>query len=128
MHAEVEQVVIDRARMCHPFLSPVLANFANVYVEIGSDQSQSAPNAPLHSSTTDTNYGDSSWPLYAMYSKIVQEEDNKTAKLHQKSADGILIFVSPCVTPLFLRTSIGKHRAVYTRSLSPYFLRSHSQT
>jgi hypothetical protein len=80
------------------------------------------------SSTTDTKHGDSSWPLYAMYSKIVKEEDNKIAELHQKSADGILIFVSPRVTPLFIRTSIRIHRAVYTRSQSPYSLPSHSQT
>jgi hypothetical protein len=86
------------------------------------------PNQVPKSSTTDTKHGDSSWPLYAMYSKIVQEEDNKIAELHQKSADGILIFVSPRVTPSFSVPQLEKHRAVYTRSLSPYSLPSHSQT
>jgi hypothetical protein len=95
MHATVD---LEAIGMGHPSLPPV----------IGTGQSQSTPDELPHPSTTDTNHGDSSWPLYAMYSKIVQEEDNKIAKLHQKSADGILIFVSPRVTPLFLRTSIGK--------------------
>ena len=73
------------------------------------------------------NYGDSSWPLYAMYSEIVQEEDNKIAENHQKSADGILVFVSPCVARPFLRTSI-KHRLVYSLPPSQHCLRSQSQT
>jgi hypothetical protein len=65
-------------------------------------------------SQKDIDYGDSSWPLYAMYSKIVQEEDKKIAELHHKSIDGIMIFVSPRITPPFLRTSIGKQRLVYS--------------
>jgi len=32
-----------------------------------------------------------------MYSKIAEDEDNKTAGRWQREADGILIFVSPCV-------------------------------
>jgi hypothetical protein len=73
------------------------------------------------------NYGNNSWPLYAMYSKIVQEEDKKIAEYHQKSADGILVFVSPRIARPFLRTSI-KHRLVYSLPLSRYCLRSQSQT
>ena len=32
-----------------------------------------------------------------MYSKAAKEEDDKMAESWQKDADGILIFVSPCV-------------------------------
>jgi hypothetical protein len=98
MHTAIDLEAIDPARTDHPSLLPA----------IGSGQPQSTPDELPQSSTIDTNYGDSSWPLYAMYSKIVQEEDNKIAKLHEKSADGILIFVSPRVSRLFLHTSIGK--------------------
>ena len=40
---------------------------------------------------------DSSWPLYAMYSKIAQEEDKNDAEHRQQEADVILVFVSPHV-------------------------------
>lgn len=32
-----------------------------------------------------------------MYSKLAEEEDNKMVDRWQKEAEGILIFVSPCV-------------------------------
>ena len=38
---------------------------------------------------------DSSWPLYSMYSKFAQEEDDKIAERCQRYADGMLVFVSP---------------------------------
>jgi len=41
------------------------------------------------------HFCDSSWPLYSMYSKFAQEEDDKMAERCQTNADGILIFVSP---------------------------------
>lgn len=39
-----------------------------------------------------------------MYSKAIEEEDNKMAKTLQKDSDGILIFVSPRVD---IRISYG---------------------
>lgn len=44
-----------------------------------------------------SNYGDGSSPLFSMYSKIAEEEDNKMAGRWQSDAKGILIFVSPHV-------------------------------
>ena len=35
-----------------------------------------------------------------MYIKMTEEEDEKMAHRWQKDADGILIFVSPCITCL----------------------------
>ena len=39
-------------------------------------------------------FADSSGPLFFMYRKMAEEEDNKMAERWQKDADGILIFVS----------------------------------
>jgi hypothetical protein len=44
-----------------------------------------------------SNFGDSSGPLFSIYSKAAEEEDNKMVELWQKDAEGILIFVSPRV-------------------------------
>ena len=43
-----------------------------------------------------SNFGDSSGPLFSIYSKAADEEDNKMVERWQKDADGILIFVRPC--------------------------------
>jgi hypothetical protein len=40
------------------------------------------------------NFTDSSGPLFHMYVKMTEEEDDKMTKRWQKDADGILIFVS----------------------------------
>jgi hypothetical protein len=52
------------------------------------------PSQPLQG---ESNFGDSSGPLFSMYSKAADEEDNKMVERWQKDADGILIFVSPRV-------------------------------
>jgi hypothetical protein len=39
--------------------------------------------------------GDASEPLFSIYSKMVEEDDNKRAKRHQKDAEGIVLFVRP---------------------------------
>ena len=57
------------------------------------DHPQSTPN----SSSQEFNFGDSSGPFFSIYSKTAEEEDNKMVDRWQKDADGILIFVSPCV-------------------------------
>ena len=42
----------------------------------------------------ESNFGDSSGPLFSIYSKVAEEEDLKMVDRWQKDADGILIFVS----------------------------------
>jgi hypothetical protein len=42
----------------------------------------------------ESNFGDSSGPLFSIYSKAAEDEDNKMVDRWQKDADGILIFVS----------------------------------
>ena len=44
-----------------------------------------------------SNFGDSSGPLFSIYSKAAEDEDNKMVERWQKDADGILFFVSPHV-------------------------------
>ena len=55
---------------------------------------QSTSNQP---SRGQSNFGDSSGPLFSIYSKAADEEDSKMVERWQKDADGILIFVRPCV-------------------------------
>jgi hypothetical protein len=49
---------------------------------------------PDQPSQGESNFGDSSGPLFSMYSKAAEEEDSKMAESWQKDADGILFFVS----------------------------------
>ena len=93
-----------------------------------SDQPQPIQLLPLQSCQGEVNYGDRSWPLYAMYSKVTQEGDNKKAEHWQKALDGVLVFVSPHFTPKFLYTSIGNHRLAYSPPLLLHCLQSQSQT
>jgi hypothetical protein len=54
--------------------------------------------AQIHSSNRDfTLLSDSSRPLFSMYSKMAEDEDNKMATHWQNDADGIRVFVSPFV-------------------------------
>jgi hypothetical protein len=55
---------------------------------------QRAQNQPAQGGS---NFGDSSGPLFSIYSKTAKEEDNKNAERWKNDADGILIFVSPRV-------------------------------
>ena len=80
-------------RMCHPF--PDL--FPLSQTRVVDVQPQVIPNQPP---SGESNFGDSSGPLFCLYSEITKEEDNKMADRWQKDADGILIFVSPCLAIL----------------------------
>jgi hypothetical protein len=51
-------------------------------------------NQPLQGKS---NFGDSSGPLFFIYSKAAKDEDKKMVDRWQKDADGILFFVSPRV-------------------------------
>ncbi|KAH9989165.1 hypothetical protein BJV77DRAFT_1172701, partial [Russula vinacea] len=49
-------------------------------------------NQPLQGQIGQSNFGDSSGPLFSIYCKAAKDEDNKTVERWQKDADGILIF------------------------------------
>jgi hypothetical protein len=57
------------------------------------------PLSPGRQSQVETNIGDSSGPLFTMYTRLAVEEDNKMAERWQKDAEGILIFV--CLEVVF---------------------------
>ncbi|KAH9978282.1 hypothetical protein BJV74DRAFT_888331 [Russula compacta] len=78
--------------------------------DIHPDQPPSAQNQP---SQEGSNIGDSSWPIFSMYSKIAEEEDNKMTDRWTKDADGILIF-----TGLF-SASVAALLAVSIQDLIP---------
>ena len=42
----------------------------------------------------ESKFGDSSGPLFSMYSKAIEEEDSKAVETLQKDADVILIFMT----------------------------------
>lgn len=42
----------------------------------------------------ESNIGDSSWPLFSIYSDAAKNEDSEMVVLWQKDAEGIVIFVS----------------------------------
>ena len=52
---------------------------------------------PTPNQRGESNLGDSSRPLFSIYSKAAEVADDKKVKSWQKDADGILIFVSPRV-------------------------------
>jgi hypothetical protein len=61
------------------------------------EQPSSASNQPLQPGQGESNFGDSSGPIFSMYSKLAGEEDDEMVDRWQKDADGILIFVSPSI-------------------------------
>ena len=61
------------------------------------EQPPSASNQPLQPEQGESNFGDSSGPIFSMYSKLAGEEDDEMVDRWQKDADGILIFVSPSI-------------------------------
>jgi hypothetical protein len=63
-------------------------------VDVHHDHPMTTPNLPLQG---EPNLGDSSGPLFSIYSKVAEEEDNKMVERWQKDADRIIIFVSPGV-------------------------------
>jgi len=61
------------------------------------EQPRLASILPLRPQQGDSNFGDSSGPIFSMYSKLAKEEDDELVDRWQKDAEGILIFVSPSV-------------------------------
>jgi hypothetical protein len=66
----------------------------------------------------ESNFGDSSGPLFSIYSKAAEEEDNEMVGRWQKDADGILIFVSPYAAIYIFLCMNWSTRPVYFLPLS----------
>ena len=64
------------------------------------------------SSQGESRFGDSSAPLFTMYSKIAEEEDNKMIERWQRDSEGIIIFVRNICFRVVVRTNCGLCRLV----------------
>src|SRR5580692_2395981 len=69
-----------------------------IYADGQPGQPPSTQNQQSQPSRGGSDFGDSSGPLFSMYSKIAEEEDNRMTDRWTKDADGILIFVSHHIT------------------------------
>ena len=77
---------------------PVLRKFISVPLDFHREKSRSSQKqSSLPPSQPESNFGDSSGPIFSLYSKAAKEEDDGKVERWQKEADGILIFVSPCL-------------------------------
>jgi hypothetical protein len=74
----------------------------------------SAPYQQSQPSQRESNFGDSSGPIFSMYSKAAEEEDKNMADRWQKDADGILIFVRPRVSIILPFNISWDTRPVYS--------------
>jgi hypothetical protein len=100
-------------RRCHVYLPSYTYS-----VDGHRDQPQAVPTQPPQG---ESNLGDSSVPLFSLYSKIAEEEDNKLTDRWQKDADGILIFVSVHTTTSVVTRINGSTRPVFSLRPSPRY-------
>jgi len=77
---------------------PLCYHFISSHTFIVNDHEDEPRSGGNHPSFGQPNFWDSSTPLFSMYSKIAEEEDNKMAERWRRDADVILIFVSPRVS------------------------------
>jgi hypothetical protein len=79
---------------------------------------------PNQLSQEESNFGDSSEPLFSVYSKAAEEEDKKKVESWQKDAEGLLIFVSSSCRPSHIIAHKLEHvRPVYSPPQLPCSLR-----
>ena len=91
-----------------PLLVLAFVNSPTCNVDDHHEQSQSGQNQQSpqpHSPQGESNAGDSSRPLFSLYSKIAKEQDDDMTNRWQQDAKDILIFVSGPVS-ILTETSI----------------------
>jgi hypothetical protein len=80
-----------RRCVTHRFdLTPLISQLC--IVGGGGDYPMTTVEQPLQDKS---NFGDSSWPLFSIYSDAAKHEDKEMVERWQKDAEGIVIFVSP---------------------------------
>jgi len=80
------------AQACLISVWPVLLISLICIIDVPDDHSQLTSNPLLQG---ESKFSDSSEPLFSMYSRAAEDEDEKMVERWQKDAGGILIFVSP---------------------------------
>ena len=106
-----------------PLLVLAFVNSPTCNVDDHHEQSQSGQNQQSpqpHSPQGESNAGDSSRPLFSLYSKIAKEQDDeRTEQWKHEATDGILIFVSPPVShSCYFAHKFERYRPVYFLLLS----------
>jgi len=88
----------------------------NPPTDIPGEQTNQGPRPPaLTDPEKKVKAGDSSGPLFAMYSKYAEEEDKNMTEGWTKDADGIIIFVRPLVNFMYQWGLINElNRVVYS--------------
>ena len=80
--------------MCYLSLWTCPTDFINVYsgvTRMATARSVTVvvtPDQPLRSSEEESDYSNSSWPLYSIYSNIAEDEDNKMVERCQEMKMG----------------------------------------
>jgi len=86
--------------VCYPHLGFVVDKFLHCMVDghASLHQHQAPHMSPQTSSAQEEpTYGDSSGPLFKIYSKSADERDIRVFERWQKEADGLIFFVRPKV-------------------------------
>ena len=81
-------------QVSYPLARPQFALAKSLTCTVDRHLNRPVP-GPTQLSQGESNFGDSSGPLFTLYSEIAEEEDNKMAERWQKDAEGIIIFVRP---------------------------------
>ena len=98
-------------------------------MHVHPDQAEDAQNHQPQPSRRESNFDDSSGPLFSIYSKIAEEEDSRMGDRWQKDANGILIFVSPQAShPNSYAPKLERCRPVYSPLRSPHYSRCRCRT
>ena len=93
-----------------PFdLSPLISRLRTI--DDHRDHSMTTSNQPFQG---ESNFWDSSGPLFSIYYNAAKDEDSKMVEGWQKDAEGIIIFVSPCVG---IHTSLHINWSAIDRSI-----------
>lgn len=82
---------MELEEVCYLLIGDLLINLTPHVVNVYQDD----PRLEGSRLSARPNIWDSSVPLFSMYSKMAEEEDNEMAECWRKDADVILIFVSP---------------------------------
>jgi hypothetical protein len=96
-------------------------------VDASRYQHRSTQNQPLRPLGGESDYDDSSLPLYLIYSKIAENENNRMIERSKNFTEGILISVSPHVSPQMTPHQL-RDRVVYLLPPLVHCLRSQSPT
>ncbi|KAI0000907.1 hypothetical protein BJV77DRAFT_249519 [Russula vinacea] len=123
---EVSQTLFTPQTALRFSIPQVVDQMADIEKATGlEDGTVDQPEPPLQEEIQETHFGDSSGPVFRMYSKIAEKDDNTMAERWQKDADGILIFAGlfSAAVATFLSLSIPDLRPS-SQDISAFYLKN----